>query len=74
MSENAKPIPRRINLLTGTETVQNNRIFIEKSEYKHLLKCEGKLYALEKCGVDNWEGYPEAMDIYRTFLQEFPID
>jgi hypothetical protein len=36
-------------------------IEIGKSRYEELLKTEKKMFALEAAGVDNWEGYGEAM-------------
>jgi hypothetical protein len=38
---------------------------IGKEEYKHLLEDSDTLSALEEAGVDNWEGYDDAMDILR---------
>ena len=38
---------------------------ISKEEYKHLLEDSDTLSALEEAGVDNWEGYDDAMDILR---------
>ena len=40
-------------------------VTISKKEYKGLLKDEQKLQALEGVGVDNWQGYDDAMDILR---------
>ena len=36
-------------------------ITISAKEYEDLLEERKKLYALEGAGVDNWEGYDEAM-------------
>lgn len=36
-------------------------ISISKQRYEELLKAEKKLDMLECYGVDNWEGYVEAM-------------
>jgi hypothetical protein len=41
---------------TNVETVT-----ISVEEYDRLLECEYKLIALEGAGVDNWEGYDDAM-------------
>jgi hypothetical protein len=41
---------------TNEETVT-----ISVEEYDRLLECEYKLIALEGAGVDNWEGYDDAM-------------
>ncbi len=42
--------------MTKPETV-----IIDKTEYERLLKASEKLDALEANGVDNWEGYGEAI-------------
>jgi len=36
-------------------------IEIDKEEYEQLKKDQEFLQALEECGVDNWEGYEEAI-------------
>lgn len=38
-------------------------VTIAKSLYEHLLRCSKRLAALEAAGVDNWEGYGEAIRI-----------
>lgn len=45
-------------------------ITITQEEYDMLLDSQVKLSALEYAGVDNWEGYGEAMKIYREGLGE----
>jgi hypothetical protein len=45
-------------------------ITITQEEYDMLLDSQAKLSALECAGVDNWEGYNEAMKIYREGLGE----
>ena len=37
-------------------------IAITKKEYESLLEDSEKLEALEAAGVDNWEGYSDAME------------
>jgi hypothetical protein len=39
-----------------------------KDEVNELRQVELKLQALEAAGVDNWEGYDEAMCLYKEFL------
>ena len=39
-------------------------ITITIDEYKNLLEDSLVLEALDAAGVDNWEGYAEAMEIY----------
>ena len=36
---------------------------IDPKFYHQLIKDQKKLRALEQAGVDNWEGYSEAMEI-----------
>ena len=38
-------------------------IEISLAEYKDLLAKEAKLECLEACGVDNWVGYSDAMEM-----------
>ena len=39
-------------------------ITISKEEYESLVEDSDFLHALRAAGVDNWEGYSEAVDIY----------
>lgn len=39
-------------------------ITISKKEYERLLKDSARLQALENGGVDNWQGYDYAMELY----------
>ena len=39
-------------------------VTISKEEYESLLDSELQLSCLEACGVDNWEGYDDAMEMY----------
>ena len=41
-------------------------ITITREEYDELTKAADKLDALESMGVDNWDGYDDAMDKYRA--------
>jgi len=47
-----------------TETV-----LLDETEYNTLCAAYDKLTCLEACGVDNWSGYPDAMDTLEE-LQE----
>lgn len=44
---------------------QKEMITITKEEYEQLLDDSKKLNCLECCGVDNWGGWDDAMEIYR---------
>jgi hypothetical protein len=41
-------------------------VTISKKEYDALVNDQRKLDALEACGVDNWQGWDEAMDMYHS--------
>lgn len=47
-----------------TQDDPQNSISITIDEYKNLLEDSLMLEALDAGGVDNWEGYAEAMEIY----------
>ena len=38
-------------------------IEIDEEEYKQLIEDQKLLRALEECGVDNWEGYSDAVNL-----------
>lgn len=38
--------------------------------YNELLEAEEMLEALEACGVDNWEGYDEALDMFEAMGED----
>lgn len=42
-------------------TAPRRMVTIQKSTYVDLVECKRKLDALERFGVDNWEGYGDAM-------------
>ena len=44
-----------------SQTLSTERITILKTEYDQLLERDRILTALEAAGVDNWEGYSEAL-------------
>jgi len=43
---------------------QKEMITIDKELYEQLLDKERKLECLECCGVDNWGGWDDAMEMY----------
>jgi acetyl-CoA acetyltransferase len=43
---------------------------ISEERYEYLLERDAWLDALEQAGVDNWEGYDEALEIYNAFNAE----
>ena len=46
------------------------KVSISLEEYSKLLDRDQKLCALEAAGVDNWEGYEEAMNILEEWNSE----
>lgn len=47
-----------------------NNVSISKEEYDELLDKAMFLYALESCGVDNWDYYDMAKEMYREMLKD----
>jgi len=46
----------------------NETVTISKTEYDSLYRAQMKLGALEAYGVDNWEGWEDAMDSFHEAL------
>ena len=46
-------------------------VTISKKEYESLLEDSKKLTALENAGVDNWEGFDEAREIYQQLKEKY---
>jgi hypothetical protein len=46
-------------------TNEEKTVTIPQSEYDDLLKDQELLQALQRAGVDNWEGYEMALEILR---------
>lgn len=40
-----------------------DHVVLSIKRHKELVEAEEKLQALEECGVDNWEGYCDAMQM-----------
>ena len=47
-----------------------NTIVITKKEYESLLEDADKLACLESCGVDNWCGWDDAMEMFHEIGEE----
>lgn len=45
-------------------------ITITLKEYQTLIKDQIKLDCLEGCGVDNWQGWDDAMDMMREMMSK----
>ena len=55
-------------IVNGQNFMVNNMeetVTISKKEYESLLEDSEKLSALEAAGVDNWEGYDNAMEMMK---------
>ena len=46
--------------------MENETVTIPKEEYEKLLDDSDMLNCLESCGVDNWEGYDDAVEMYHN--------
>jgi hypothetical protein len=53
--------------------VDDTQIVIDKSEYRMLIDSDKFLSALESAGVDNWEGYSIAVQLYHGEIDEDDI-
>lgn len=52
----------KIQDMAKTHNNESKTITIQQSLFFQLLNDSNKLKALENCGVDNWEGYDDAME------------
>ncbi|GAA1411832.1 hypothetical protein AUR04nite_00770 [Glutamicibacter uratoxydans] len=50
--------------------VETENITISRAEYDQLQRDSDWLRALEQAGVDNWEWYGEAQDLYESWQPE----
>lgn len=46
------------------------QVTISKTYFDKLVRIEMQMTALESAGVDNWQGYGDAMEIYNELLQD----
>ena len=46
--------------------MEQEMITITKEEYDELKSDQSFLYCLQSCGVDNWEGYSDAQEMYQN--------
>jgi hypothetical protein len=54
-----------IKTMIGKQPEQPEMVTISKEKYESLLDDQHKLECLEAAGVDNWQGYSDAMEMYR---------
>ena len=57
-------------MLIDRSLEQSTKIAELRAEIRKLQERELKLIALENAGVDNWEGYDRAMDLWREYEWE----
>lgn len=50
--------------------INEEKITISKKEYDDLIDAQLLLTALENAGVDNWDGYCDAQELYREFKND----
>lgn len=55
---------------TNVDSQEAFDITIPRSRYMDLLRSEAKLESLMCYGVDNWEGWDDAMAVYNDKLKE----
>jgi len=53
-----------IAVASKSEPAAEETVTLSKSEHIELLNDQSKLDALESAGVDNWEGYDDAMEFF----------
>ena len=61
-------IMRKIQTKMRIQTMKKSKqtVTISQEEYEHLLDIELKFSCLAGCGVDNWGGWDDAMEMYRN--------
>lgn len=47
------------------DQLEDDKVTIDKKDFIQFIMDANKLYALEAGGVDNWEGYDDAMEAMR---------
>ena len=55
-------------------TKDTKTVTMTKKEFDELTRDSTKLECLIAAGVDNWEGYPDAMDMFRTAMEELGLE
>jgi hypothetical protein len=50
--------------------METETITITRAEYQRLLEDSNKLLALKSVGVGNWDGYDEAMELFKEIQEE----
>jgi hypothetical protein len=53
---------------------KQDTVSISRSKYEELIRRSNKLEALEQAGVDNWDGYEDAMDLLEEWQDSVGLD
>ena len=56
--------------MSGVTNQEPKKITISEEEYDSLLKDSILLNCLQMMGVDNWDGYDDAIEQYQEIVQE----
>ena len=60
----------RIHFVMDSAMSDDKKISISEEEYDSLLKDSILLNCLQMMGVDNWDGYDDAIEQYQEIVQE----
>ena len=60
----------RIHFVMDSAMSDDKKISISEEEYDSLLKDSILLNCLQMMGVDNWDGYGDAIEQYQEIVQE----
>ncbi|PAE24040.1 hypothetical protein [Bacillus sp. 7894-2] len=54
----------KVAAMIGKKPADEELVAITKSHYRQLIDDQYKLECLEAAGVDNWQGFDDAMEMY----------
>jgi hypothetical protein len=60
--------------MKGLNMNKQDTVSISRSKYEELIRRSNKLEALEQAGVDNWDGYEDAMDLLEEWQDSVGLD
>lgn len=55
-------------MVIPTDPIEVTGLFISQKEFDELVKSTMMLDALNEVGVDNWEWYGDAVDLYESWV------
>ena len=76
ISENWQGYPEAVDecqsfLVSNVEIPSSeDHVYIPKDEYNDLIKKSNLLYCLKKHGVENWENYKFAIEMFREHIED----